>query len=211
MRYELWLAQPKMEGVLRASLRTAGALFAVWALAVAFLLWSTRSTLNRQQAALAARSQQMSALAGGMAGKRADALHARRVRTSSPEGPGSAEFTGELTALAETAGADVSGVQIGGTSAPNSPPRGAAPATAGTNPVPTEIASAADWKQESFECNVQGHYASLSRFLDGLAASRRVLEFRSVQIMPAAEPAGATNPRLQLKVTGVVYGLAETP
>nr|MDQ2688035.1 hypothetical protein [Armatimonadota bacterium] len=161
MRCDWWLAQPKTEIVLRTALRTATALFALWALAVAIGLWGGRSAAGRKQALLTTRTQELSTLSGGMTGKRADAERATDVQTASPEGAGSAEFTLELSALAQTAGAEVTGVQIGSDAAP----------TTGNDKSNNE------WQQETFECNAGGQYAALSRFLDGLAASKRVLEF----------------------------------
>ena len=201
MRCNLWLAQPNTETLLRTALRIAGTLFAAWALCAIFGVWSARSALARGQAALAARSQQLSTLAGGMAGKRQDAARAGRVQTVSPAGPGSADFTVEMSALAQTAGAQVTGVQIGG----DDKAAGGAAAAAGKSK------GDADWQQESFECNVQGRYGALSRFLDGLTASRRVLEFRALQVAPAGAGGGVAEPDLQLKITGVVYGLAAKP
>lgn len=199
MRCDLWLAQPNTETMLRAALRLTGALVAVWALAVAVGVWSARSTVDREQTALTARSQQLSTLAGSMAGKRSDASRAGRVQTSSPEGPGSAEFAIELSALAQTAGAKLTGVRIGiADKAKTGPPVAAATGKGDDN-----------WQQESFECSAEGQYTGLSRFLNGLAASRRVLEFQAIQVSPMG--IGTSEPSLQLKLTGVVYGLAEKP
>lgn len=202
MHCDLWLAQPKTETRLRTILRTAGVAFAVWALTVAFGLWTTRSAANREQAALAARSQQLSTLSDSMAGKRADVTRAGRVQTASPEGAGSAEFTIELSALAQTSGAELTGVQIG-----SDDKAGAAPAAAAA-----DKAKAGDnWQQESFECNTYGQYAALSRFLDGMTNSRRVLEFRTIEIAPADAKTTMDAPDLQMKLSGVVYGLPEKP
>lgn len=199
MRCDLWLAQPKTETGLRAALRIAAALFAAWAVAVAFGLWSGRSAAGREQTRLAARTRELSTLSGGMTGKRADAERAEHVQTDSPEGAGSAEFTLELSALAQTAGAEVTGVQIGGGDK-------AAAVSDKSNDK-----SANDWQQETFECSARGQYAALSRFLDGLTASKRVLEFHTIEIAPAGAGTGADAPTLEMKLSGIVYGLPEKP
>lgn len=195
MRCDLWLAQPNTETHLRAALRIAGTLFAVWALAVAFGLWSMRSAVTRGQTALAARSQQLSTLADNLNGKHRDAAQAALVQTASPEGSGSADFATELNGLAQTAGAEMTGVQMGNND----------------KAAASQDKNAADWQQEGFECNVQGQYAALTRFLDGLTASRRVLEFRGIQVTPSGAGTGTDAPVLEMKLTGVVSGLAQKP
>lgn len=220
MHGDLWLAQSETERKLRMALAISATVVAVWALLAAGLFWNSRRSLAAVQETLRARTQQLSDTARALPDRRAEAKKAARVKTTSPTGAGSGEFVGEITAVAQATGAEVIGVQIGDgdpaasaarprvvsvTPGPQSP--------GGVQPVAAPQAggtSGGDWSQETFECNVKGSYHTLSLFLNGLTASPRVLEFRAIQVMPAEGRQGEGS-RLQLKLTGILYGLPDAP
>ena len=215
MRWDLWLAQPNTARGLRAGLRVAGGVFAVWTLAVAYGLWSAGNALETAQVALLSRRKQITATTMDLHQKRAEAAMADRVKTSAPDGPGSAELTDEIARIADAVGAELSAARVGqndpaAAAAAAGQPGAAAPAanpSAGTPPA----ATAGPWAKAPFECTVAGRFDALARFLDSFAASPRLVEIASLQVTRANVEAGTGAPRLQMKLMGTLYGLPEKP
>jgi hypothetical protein len=205
MSLKLWLAQPENERKLGAWLRGVAAVIGLWALAVGYGLWSTRATLAAARSAIISQNKQIVQIGQEAAGKRRLAAKAAEVKLVASEGAGSSEITEELVSLAHLAGADAGDVRLGGGNQ--------APASAKAAPADAAASSATastdgGWTSETFECSVAGGYAGLSGFLDGLAASRHVLDITSFQITTLDAKAHPEAPRLQMKLDGIVY---ETP
>jgi hypothetical protein len=221
MRLNLWLAQPETEKKLAAVLRIAVTAFTCWALAAAYGLWSTRSALAASQSAIVSQGKKISDLAREMPGKRLEAANAARVKIAASESAASADLTDELSRLAQVAGVEIAGVRIGdggqgkgaaqSSPAPtNADPASSQPTSSETAPATPASAPTSDSSdQETFECNVAGEYGALTRFLDGLASSRRMLDITAVEVTQAPTKTQTTAPRLEMKLSGIVYELPE--
>ena len=216
MRWDIWLAQPRTADSLRTILRMAACLGAIWTLAVFYGLWSTENGLVDTQATMVTRQKQVAGMAVSLRQKRRDALKADQLRTSAPDGPGSAEFTNEIIALANTAGAVVTGARIGGNDVAAAPTPAAPPAptaSGGATVTPTPAAPAAGpeggWAKAPLECTVEGRYEALMRFMEGLASSPRLFDIASVQMIRTNIDPRTGALRLQMKFSGTLYGLPE--
>lgn len=219
MRWNLWLAQPETERSLGTVLRITVAVVALWTLAAAYGVWSTRAALAAAQLSVLAQSNQLSQIARDLPEKRRQARKAAEVKVVSSQGAGSAEITEELADLARAAGAEVRGVRIGngaqaGVAAQAVPtPAGTGGASAkadgspGAASSPTAQASVVtdDEEHETFECNISGEYPALTRFLSGLAASHHVLDITSLQVTLGDAIARPDAPRLEMQISGTIY------
>lgn len=209
MRWNLWLAQPETERSLRSLLRIVTAAAALWTLAAGYGVWHARTALAATQLSVTTQSNQVSQLSRDLPEKRRLSEKAAEVKVISSQGAGSAEVTEEFADLAQRAGAEIRGVQIGdgkqGSAAAQAAP---APATGTTTNAATQESAAS---HETFECNVAGEYPSLTRFLDGLAASHHILDIMSLQITQDGAKAGAGATRLEMKINGIVYEASDKP
>ncbi len=226
MRWDIWLAQSRTADSLRAIVRIAICLCGLWTLAVFYSLWSTESGLTSTQARVSLRQKQVAEMAVSFRQRRQDSFKADGLKTAPPDGPGSAEFTDEIIAVANAAGATVVGARVGGNEAaaaaaaaapapPAAPnvPGGAAVAAvvtpASPAPVGTGAGTAGGWVKAPLECTVEGRYQSLMQFMERLAASPRLFDISSVQLVRTSIDPQTGALRLQMKFSGVLYGLPE--
>lgn len=215
MHWDLWLAQPETEQKLSVLLKSTAIAMSLWAMGTAYGLWNTRTTLAADQSTVAAHSRQLTELMRGLPEKRVVAASAAQARPAPAGIGGSAGIAEEVAALAHEAGAEVEGVRIGdGDKAQSSsaPAVGAVTAAApGAGSAAAASTAPAAPGQEKFECNVSGEYASLSRFLNGLAQSRDMLDISALQVIQIDTKGRADNPRLEMKMSGILYGEPDKP
>lgn len=219
MHWELWLAQQKIGRALGTALRLAAGAALIWALAIAYGLWSTRAALADAQSAFVARQKQFTEMTASLPVKRREAAQAERLRTAMPGGAGGTEFTAELHRLAGAAGAEVRAARIG-SGDPAAPAQAAAnpapaqnsatavtPAAPGVTAVAPDPAGAGNWKSVRFECSITGTFDALTGFLERLVTLSRVVEIKTMQVTRGGE--SARTGRLQMRLTGAVSGLQE--
>lgn len=181
MRLDLWLAQPETESKLGAALRLVIIVVALWAVAVAYGVWSMQGALTAAQSDIIAQGRQISEVARTLPEKRLKAASAARIPVSAPENGGSADIFHDLSSLARSAGADAQGIHRG------------------------------DGKDQTFECNLAGPYDALTRFLDRLAASPQPFDITSLQVTTAGAKTSPAAPLLELKLIGKVSETPQKP
>ncbi len=218
MRWNLWLAQPKSERSLKATLQIAAVIVTFWTLLAAYGVWSSRASLAVAQKLVSSQSDQTTQIARALPEKRCQALKAADVEVIASQGS-SAEITGEFADLARVSGAEIQSVQIGddkqASAAAQAAPASAVTAAAGgaaDNPpsatsstTAQAAAGSSDGSRETFECSIAGQYPALTRFLRELAASRHILDITSLQVMQNSGKAGPDALRLEMKLNGIVY------
>ena len=210
MRLNLWLAQPETEHKLAAWLRIAVIAFACWALAAGYWLWSARTALAASQASVISQSKKITDLTQEFPQKRIEAAEASRVQVAATESAASADLTEELSRIAQVAGAEIAGVQIGGGDQ-GAPSGGNAAQPAQSSSAPATAPSGDGWNQEGFECNVAGNYGALTTFLSVLAASDSVLDVKSMEMAQADAKPTADGTHLEMKLNGTIYVLPKKP
>jgi hypothetical protein len=223
MRLNLWLALPETEKKLGAVLRVAVAAFACWSLAAAYGLWSVRSALAASQLAIVSQSKKLSDVVREIPPKRIEAANAVNVKIAASESAASADLTDELSRIAQGTDVEIAGVRIGDGGQGKGPAQ-SSPGPTNANPAssqstssqsaasPPASAPASDGSdQETFECNVAGQYGALTRFLNELSASRRVMEITGLEVTQTAMKTQTDTPRLEMKLSGIVYELPEKP
>lgn len=209
MRLNLWLAQPETERKLATSLRLVLIAFACWAVAVAYGLWSTRSAVAASQSAVVSQGKKIDAAAQGLPSRQIEAANAAHVKIAASASAASADLTDELSRIAQVAGVQIAGVRIGETKQGEvtiqSSPAAASPKSASSVVASTPADDA--WEHEEFECNVAGDYHNLTQFLNVLAASNHVLDITAVDVTQVGANTKTGGPRLEMKLSGIVYEL----
>lgn len=223
MRWDLWLAQPKTARGLRTLVQATACVCAVWGGTLAYSLWTTQRALADERASLEARRKQMAGMAASLRQKQADAKRAAYLRISAPDGVGRAEFAAEISRLCQRTGVGLIGARIGSGNPPSAAPASQTAGQAASNnaqpadsaPVaanePVGSSAESRWRQAKLECHLVGPFQNLLALLDDLAAEPFVLEITGIQMVRYKMDASTGVVVLQMKLTGLLYGLADKP
>jgi hypothetical protein len=205
MLIRIWLSKSSTEVLSLRMLHVIGALMCVWVAVSTVLAVTEHRLLAAENSTLKRIRDQYATDISTIPLERNETRSEIGLRLTSPTGAGGSEFAGEISGLCVAENVSLKALQLGtgGSSSSSSSPS----ATSATASLPAGNA----WEHQPFECRLVGHYGGLAKYLDGLSSSHRVFEYGTIQIVHADSDAlQAGNPSLQLTVSGVLTGLANT-
>ncbi len=229
MQWQILLTQPRVQRTLRLTLVFVSSFFALWTLAALFFFFGGGRAIAEERQKLTSLRGQINEVTGALAQKKQRAAQAKTLQIAAPLTSGGLQFADALSREGEAAGAEKLNLRfkapIPATSSPlpasSSGSAEAKPAAngaaGGQNSGGQNGNTAANggtltsdgWGQAPFECEVTGRFETLVKTLERISKLPFVFDLSKADLQ-RSRIEGDGSVVLQMRVSGVLYGLAET-